>query len=548
MKNGQRKAVILILALITIIGLGLRTINIGHLNFWVDELNHVYAAKNLLEESAPVLPSGQEYNRAFIYSTLVAASFHLFGIGESQARLPSIIFGIISILLIFFIGLRWFSPWVGIIASFLLAFSPYAVGWSRECRMYTLFQAVFLVFIYFLYKGFEYQSPGKTDSNQAVISWYRLPAQWGIHWGYILLASIAAVLSFHIHKLTAILSFGLLGYFALLFLDSIRPGRTRDGLWLKYLTPLLLSSAVFLVGHLFFDISDRLLHALQVLPAWASVKSMYHPGIYLKALPKSLMPFFLIGVVAVCWKRSKPGLLLFSFFLIPFLMHEFLFALKSFRYIFHLYACFLLLAAYGINLTFKEITTRIQPYAKGFSPLIVGLLFAVLLVNMGWFKWGLRIPWAEPGESNGAATHYEWETACHSVKALIQPEDTVVSTIPLTALYYGIPRVDYALNHVHLQSARNKRPGKKLDRYIDHYSPAELIQDFSSWKKIISNDSRVWIIADKHRLEATRYVPSEIKENILTSFQRQKEIDNPTVWILKREIPGYNSQGEADDR
>lgn len=65
-----------------------------------------------------------------IYST--AISVKLLGLSEFSTRLPAAIFGILNVVLIFFLGRLLFkSNAVGIIAAFILAISPYNIHFSR---------------------------------------------------------------------------------------------------------------------------------------------------------------------------------------------------------------------------------------------------------------------------------------------------------------------------------------------------------------------------------------------------------------------------------
>ncbi len=61
----------------------------------------------------------------------------------------SAIFGILSILSIYWIGKKLFSQRIGLIASFLMTISPFAIQYSQEARMYALFGFLSLWLTYF---------------------------------------------------------------------------------------------------------------------------------------------------------------------------------------------------------------------------------------------------------------------------------------------------------------------------------------------------------------------------------------------------------------
>lgn len=73
---------------------------------------------------------GDDKHPVHIYST--ALSMKLLGINEFSTRLPSAFFGILNILLIFFLAKLMFSSEIlGLFASFFLAISPYNIHFSR---------------------------------------------------------------------------------------------------------------------------------------------------------------------------------------------------------------------------------------------------------------------------------------------------------------------------------------------------------------------------------------------------------------------------------
>ena len=133
-----------LLTLLVLTGLSLRLINLGKPGLAYDESFHVVSAKSMLDTGEPNLPSGEPYTRALLFTRLVAFSFSLLGSNEFAARLPSVIFGTLTIILIFFVGKRMFGTTVGLISAIFLALSPFEIAWARECRMYAMFQFFFL--------------------------------------------------------------------------------------------------------------------------------------------------------------------------------------------------------------------------------------------------------------------------------------------------------------------------------------------------------------------------------------------------------------------
>ena len=85
-------------------GFILRIYDLGIQSFWFDEAISSTAAVAFLETGTPTFPSGLVYSRAILNTFLIALSFKIFGITEFAARLPSVMFGMLTILLVYLMG------------------------------------------------------------------------------------------------------------------------------------------------------------------------------------------------------------------------------------------------------------------------------------------------------------------------------------------------------------------------------------------------------------------------------------------------------------
>ena len=154
-KRKHRVALFALLAIVVLAGTYLRFANLGRLDLWIDEPYHLYSAQSLNETGEPYLPSGVRYARAPLYTRLVAVSFRLFGLSEFSVRFPSAFLGVVGIVAVFWMGRYLFSGKVGLLAAFFIAFSYYALAWSRISRFYTLFQLFYMVGVFLVFKGLE---------------------------------------------------------------------------------------------------------------------------------------------------------------------------------------------------------------------------------------------------------------------------------------------------------------------------------------------------------------------------------------------------------
>ena len=150
------------LLLLTVIGFGLRIYNLEYLSPLRDEYSHLIGAKRFMLEGT------FNYSRASFLTYIVGILFKLNGdTSLFLGRLPSVIFGTLSIIAIYFLAKK-INKKVGIISAYLFAFSPFAVGMSRFLREY---QAFFLFLIlYLLYLSHVVDNFKKTKLNLLKLS------------------------------------------------------------------------------------------------------------------------------------------------------------------------------------------------------------------------------------------------------------------------------------------------------------------------------------------------------------------------------------------
>ncbi|MFH1537187.1 MAG: glycosyltransferase family 39 protein [Patescibacteria group bacterium] len=199
--------ILLILLILILCGFYLRYNNLGEINFQNDEYFHLDAGVGFIKTGEFVLwdflaeESVKEYTRAFPYTWIVASTFSIFEINEFYGRLPSLIFGLLLLPLLYFISFR-------VSKNHLISLSVLALGvfdslliWSsRLSRMYSLFVLLFLIACYLIYLGFE--------KNKQKINYYYLGA-----------GGIVLFFSYLVHESALLIGLGLFLYF---IINSIR--------------------------------------------------------------------------------------------------------------------------------------------------------------------------------------------------------------------------------------------------------------------------------------------------------------------------------------
>jgi len=71
------------------------------------------------------------------YFVMLWGWVRIFGSSEVASRLPSVIFGVLTVFLTYLIAKKLFSEKTGLLASFLLALAPLHIYYSQEARMYS---------------------------------------------------------------------------------------------------------------------------------------------------------------------------------------------------------------------------------------------------------------------------------------------------------------------------------------------------------------------------------------------------------------------------
>ena len=121
---------------ILVIALVLRLINLDQ-SLWLDEAINVLATKNFTFFGMITEYAKYDFHPPG-YFIILWLWTKMFGISEIVVRIPSVIFGALTIYIVYLIGNKLHSKTLGILASFLLAVNPLHIFYSQEARMYAL--------------------------------------------------------------------------------------------------------------------------------------------------------------------------------------------------------------------------------------------------------------------------------------------------------------------------------------------------------------------------------------------------------------------------
>lgn len=134
---------------IVLIAFLIRLVNLDQ-SLWLDEAINTLAVKNNNLFDLITKYSLYDFHPP-LYHVILYFWTKIFGYPEIAVRIPSLIFSLLSVLVVYKIGSEFFSKKIGLTASLLLALSPLGIYYSQEARMYSLTMFLGTVsFYYFL--------------------------------------------------------------------------------------------------------------------------------------------------------------------------------------------------------------------------------------------------------------------------------------------------------------------------------------------------------------------------------------------------------------
>lgn len=210
--------------LILLLAIILRLINLDQ-SLWLDEaINVVYAKSNDFWWFVTKYPIGDFHPPG--YFALIWVWGNIFNFSEIIIRLPSVFFGVLTVLLTYLIGLKLYSKSIGLTGALLLSLAPLHIYYSQEARMYSY--AAFAVTLSYLFllkflKGEKFSLLGYAFSVSLVLysdylAYFVFPSQ------------LLFVFIYHRKLLKKYLSSIFLGFLPFLLWLPILPKQLKSGI------------------------------------------------------------------------------------------------------------------------------------------------------------------------------------------------------------------------------------------------------------------------------------------------------------------------------
>ncbi|HWP34606.1 MAG TPA: glycosyltransferase family 39 protein, partial [Thermodesulfobacteriota bacterium] len=395
-------------------GIALRAINLGGPAFGFDEFYDVFAARSWLAGEGFHLPYGP-YTRGRLATLLTAAAFALFGESEATARLPALLFGSLALPLAYGAGRILFGPTAGLLALFLVAFSPDAIDASRFARLYSLLTFLTLLGALAAFRALEGNGADGPRLTPARLGW-------------LALAAAATLVGAHLHPVALGLPLAVQAY----------AGVLGVGLAVRRRYPLAARYGVLVAGFIVLEalalvvrpglgamMLDRALTALPWYTPQPGDVLVYHR--HLANQYAWLWALVWPATVVVVLTRPRAGLFTALVFWLPFGILSGLVATKHPRYLLHLlpFAWLLLAGAAGLlwPTARAALLARVRPHLPASVPprLAVAAVVGVAALPVLRLTPSVVAAMRRPGQTTGtffATNHfYDWRTLSRALAA-----------------------------------------------------------------------------------------------------------------------------------
>jgi len=449
-------------------GFLLRIYDLGAQSFWLDESISSIAAISLMEKGMPVLPTGFMYSREILNTFLISSSFKVFGINKFAARLHSVLFGTLTILLVYLTGSKWGNKRIGIIAALLVAFSVWEIAWSRQARVYQQLQFFYIISLYLFYEFIRERSL----KNLALLS----------------LSFIGSVIS-HAFGYALILVFLL--YLLILTLKERSNLRT-------------INRKVIVQTVLVFGILFGLAYYMGIIRSVLGTEMNYY-NTYIGLLKKDMGIFLFLAVpggTVLVNRDWKKGTLLIAALIIPLYFIFFHVLLLGTRYLYFVIPILFILIGYFLDFVIDLMSAMTRDFLGKYSyadsmeerlKAAANITAALLLISAMYFSPAFTFTPKEKYSLGVNAPQSNFRDAYMYVKENMTQDDVIVSAwTPPSQFYLG--KSDYWLAFNVVGTGTGFFLMENSSREV--YTNATAIFDVDGLKRVVDKNPRGWVIVD----------------------------------------------------
>jgi len=469
-----------ILGSVIIIAAALRLYNLGGPSLWFDEAITSNAAEAVLRTGEPVFPSGFVYDRALPHSYVVAASFELFGVSEFAGRLPSVVFGLLTVLALYLLGREVGDGRVGLVAAVLAGLAAWEVAWTRQVRMYPMLQLFFVTGFLLLFRS---HSGGR----------------W--RFGYVASFVAVSVLASQVHVQGYLLFPAGLLFFAVKLSEEVLEGRRMGRLQVAAVSAL---SILFVLGLL------RILPRLGLKSGGALDVAM---TFYRNVVPSFLGPLVILSVpgavISCSGSRKVENFLTVATVLAGVGVMLFSIEKVAARYLFFLAPIFFLWTSFTIIYVSERVGIR-GAFSAEDAPVDLFVMAGVIAVLLA-SPYLSVVPQQDYDLGPNSPTP-GFKNAYSYVSQHSGTDDVLVAGWTAPALFYH-GEVDYW--SVFSYSGRDV----SIYEGRDLYGGGELLRDSDDFQAMMKEEASGWVVLNGR---AWRRQPGDVKRFIEENMDRHE--------------------------
>ncbi|QLH81260.1 glycosyltransferase family 39 protein [Halosimplex pelagicum] len=512
---------VVVLGAILVLGCYFRLRRLGVAPLWIDEAYTSWAARNYINGngfSDPIGPSSP-YQRAWLTTSLpIAGSFALLDISEFAARLPVVIYGLLSILVGYLFGRRY-NRLLGYFLAAYLAFDPFMLVWSREARMYGPLLFFYLTSVYVLVVWFEKKNFSFTSA-------------------YPYLLGILVFLGMKTQRSYLALGAGVLAF---LGIELVTRLRNLDEVSMSAVDRETTRIAILTVGATGAAVAYLAVEGVPSIlflsppETWPDRGPIYY-GKVLAVNATVLTPLAGLGMVYTWWRHKELRIAMLAL-VVPLIVAS-ITPRKAPRYIYHLMPLLALFGLYivsmGLRAAWRAVTDdgadELSVFESGLCytvPILVLLVVASPVAAYG-VTTSLYDPPTHPERS-------DWEKASQWLTENAADDDLVASTRPeLSMWYYGETDYFFRQNGV-------SRGAWREGQYVHTRTGAVYLNSTAAIEAALQQDRDIWLLAGKKFHQD--FTAPEARQLVHQEFERRGDPSWTNMAVYH-----YDTNATASDR
>ncbi len=464
----------LTLCCVCLLAVGLRAWRLDYQPLDDDEYASVQAVLSIADNGTPAFePESIYYTRSPLYHYITGAVVKVFGANLWSLRLPSVFFGLATVILVYYLGSRLLgSRACGLAAMLLTAVHPFEVFTGHLARFYQQQQFFALLTAACFVKAFAQKG--------------------GVRFQLALIASfMAAVLS---QEISIVIGFQLLLGFAFFIPFPKRPHLFRLGLF-----------GACMLGLIIVDVAAfKVLCLTQTEGVSPSTEATIRPNFYYPYNFVALFVgysrthillslFWLIGLVDAVSKGRREALTLHFILVTGVVLTNVLVTHVSLRYQYWLIPIWILLGVDGIKALAVRLSNLPAQHERGLgSPARAYAAMLLVGVLASWAPW--RLPASYSSKLLGDGTG-----AFRFIASNLRQGDAVAATEPHAhAALIETGRSDYYLSFPLLYDFNFRKNG----RLIDRNGGAQVIGNLHDLQLAFSERDRIWIAVNREKFRS----------------------------------------------